>query len=283
MRAFAFPVPLRIIAERLGIPDDDREFFDAAAASAAGGLRLSPLTPEAMVQRAELGLDLQRLLMRLIEARRAEPRDDMITILATSRLEEADRPLTHGECLSILNQFLVAGHETTTSTFGWGMLLLARHPELQQRIRGNPARIRTFVEETLRVESPVQGLPRLVTRDTDLGGYPLKAGTMIMMRYGAANRDERQFDRPDLVDMNGRRPACSSRSARRAPLHRRAARAAGTEPRIRGAARAHARHFPVENSSRAGGGTELHPAQRAGAAHRVRAAQVIAECGLVGQ
>ena len=201
MRVFAFPVPLRIISERLGIPDGDREFFYAAATSAAGALRLSPMTPEAMVQRAQLALDLQRLLVRLIEARRAQPRDDMITILATSRLEEADRPLTHGECLSILNQFLVAGHETTTSAFGWGMLLLARHPELQQRIRGNPARIRTFVEETLRLESPVQGLPRLVTKDTHLGGCPLKAGSMIMLNYGAANRDERQFDRPDLVDI----------------------------------------------------------------------------------
>jgi cytochrome P450 len=201
MQAFAFPVPLQIISERLGIPDVDREFFYAAATSAAGALRLSPMPPEAMVQRAQLALDLQRLLVRLIEARRAQPRDDMITILATSRLEEADRPLTHGECLSILNQFLVAGHETTTSAFGWGMLLLARNPGLQERIRGNPAGVRTFVEETLRLESPVQGLPRLVTKDTHLGGCPLKAGSLIMLNYGAANRDERQFDRPDAVDI----------------------------------------------------------------------------------
>jgi cytochrome P450 len=201
MRVFAFPVPLQIISERLGIPDADREFFYAGATSAAGALRLSPLTPEAMVQRAQLALELQRLLVRLIEARRTQPRDDMITILATSRLEEADRQLTHGECLSILNQFLVAGHETTTSAFGWGMLLLARNPGLQERIRGNPAGIRTFVEETLRLESPVQGLPRLVTKDTHLGGCPLRAGSLIMLNYGAANRDERQFDRPDEVDI----------------------------------------------------------------------------------
>ena len=201
MRAFAFPVPLQIISERLGIPDVDREFFYAAATGAAGALRLSPMTPEAMVARAQLALDLQRLLVRLIETRRAQPRDDMITTLATSRLEDADRQLTHGECLSILNQFLVAGHETTTSAFGWGMLLLARNPELQERIRGNAGRIRTFVEETLRLESPVQGLPRLVTKDTELGGCPLKAGSLIMLNYGAANRDERQFERPDEVDV----------------------------------------------------------------------------------
>ena len=202
MRAFAFPVPLAIIATRLGIPPADRAFFDEAATSAAAALRLSPTTHEAMVESAQLALDLQRFLVDLIEARRAQPRDDMITILATSRLEIADRRLSHGECLSILNQFLVAGHETTTSTFGWGMSLLARQPALQDAVRGDTARIRTFVEEALRLESPVQALPRLVTKDTVLGGCPLKAGSLIMLNYGAANRDERQFERPDDIDVN---------------------------------------------------------------------------------
>lgn len=201
MQAFGFPVPLTIIAQRLGIPEEDRPFFDDAATAAAAALRLSPIAPAEMVRRAELALGLQQLLIRLIEARRAEPREDMITILATSRLADEDRHLTHGECLGILNQFLVAGHETTTSTFGWGMLILCQQPELQERLRADPKLVRTFVEEVLRVESPVQGLPRLVTRDTELGGYALPAGSMIMLRYGAANRDERQFEEPDRVDL----------------------------------------------------------------------------------
>ena len=201
MEAFAFPVPLRIIADRLGIPPEDREFFNEAATAAAASLRLSPLTPEEMVHRAQLGLDLQKLLISLVEARRREPLDDMITILANSKLEKQDRYLTHGEALSILNQFLVAGHETTTSTFGWGMLLLCRHPEVQERIRGDAKATRVFVEETLRLESPVQGLPRVVTKDTELGGYKLAAGDMVMLRYGAANRDERQFADPDVVNV----------------------------------------------------------------------------------
>ncbi len=201
MEGFAFPVPLRIISDRLGIPEEDRPFFYDAATAAAAGLRLSPLPPEEMVRRAQLGVDLQKLLVRLIEARRAEPLDDMISILANSKLEDENRHLTHGEALSILNQFLVAGHETTTSSFGWGMLLLCRNPHLQDEIRSDAKLIRTFVEETLRLEAPVQGLPRLVTRDTELGGYPLKAGEMIMLRYGAANRDERQFENPDEVDV----------------------------------------------------------------------------------
>ena len=202
MESFAFPVPLRIIADRLGIPEADRAFFDDAATSAASGLRLTPLSPEDMVHRAQIALDLQKLLVGLVEARREDPRDDMITILATSKLEDENRLLTHGECLSILNQFLVAGHETTTSTFGWGMLLLCKNPAVQDEIRGEGRLIRTFVEEALRLEAPVQGLPRLVTKDTTLGGYPLPAGSMIMLRYGAANRDERQFPDPDVVNVH---------------------------------------------------------------------------------
>jgi len=202
MSLFASPVPLEIISDRLGIPAEDRAFFYEAAAAAAAGLKMAPVPPEVLLHRMQLGLDLQKLLIKLIEARRAEPREDMITILATSKLEVADRELTHGEILSVLNQFLVAGHETTTSTFGWGMLALCDNPAIQEQIRGDAKRIKTFVEEVLRIEAPVQGLPRLVVRDTELGGYALKKGDMMMLRYGAANRDERQFESPDSVDVD---------------------------------------------------------------------------------
>ena len=201
MAGFAGPVPLEIIGDRLGIPQEDREFFNDAAEVSAAVLRMSPLPPEEQVRRMQVQLDLQHLLVRLIEARRSDPQDDMITILATSTLQPDNRPLTHGEAISILNQFLVAGHETTTSTFGWGMMVLCQKPELQDQLRDNPELTRTFVEEVLRFESPVQGLPRLVTKDTELGGYPIQAGQMVMLRFGAANRDERQFAEPDQVDL----------------------------------------------------------------------------------
>ncbi len=202
MEIFAFPVPLEIISDRLGIPLEDREFFYEAATAAAAGLKMAPVPPEDILHRMSLARDLQKLLIRLVEARREDPKEDMITILANTKLEEADRQLTHGEILSILNQFLVAGHETTTSTFGWGMLALCDNPALQEEIRGDEKRVKTFVEEVLRIEAPVQGLPRLVARDTELGGYPLKKGDMMMLRYGAANRDERQFDNPDQINVN---------------------------------------------------------------------------------
>ena len=203
--SFATAVPLEIIADRLGVPHADREFFEDAATAAAGALRLTPLPGEEMVRRAQLALDLQKLCVRLVEERRAEPQDGMISILANSELGEDKRPLTHGECISVLNQFLVAGHETTASAFSWGMLLLCKNPHLQDELRDNPALTKTFVEETLRMEAPVQGLPRLVTTDTELGGVELKAGSMVMLRYGAANRDGGQFENPDNVDLHRKR------------------------------------------------------------------------------
>lgn len=202
MSIFAFPVPLEIISDRLGIPQDGREFFYEAATAAAAGLKMAPVAPEQLIHRMQLALDLQRFLIDIVEARRKKPEGDMITILANSKLEHEDRELTHGEILSVLNQFLVAGHETTTSSLGWGMLALCDNPELQEQMRGDEKRVKTFVEEVLRIEAPVQGLPRLVTRDTELGGYPLKAGDMMMLRYGAANRDERQFPNPNQVDLD---------------------------------------------------------------------------------
>ena len=214
---FAFPVPLRIIGDRLGIPTNEREFFDHAATQAASGLRLTPITPEQMVARAQTALDLQRFLVDIVEQRRQEPLDDMITILATSRLKAQDRLLTHGEILSVLGQFLVAGHETTSSTFGWGMLLLCQNPSVQDELRGNEKLIKVFCEEILRLEAPVQGLPRLVTKDTELGGYPLRAGELIMLRYGAANRDERQFEDPDVLNIH--RPKPGSQLAFGAGVH----------------------------------------------------------------
>ena len=201
MSGFGFPVPLEIISVRLGIPEADREFFYDAATCAASGLRIQQLANDEMLRRAQVAIDLQNLLVGLVEARREEPLNDMITILANRKLEEEDRLLTHGEILSILQQFLVAGHETTTSAFGWGMWLLCHNRHLQEKLRGNPEGIKVFVEEALRIRAPVQGLPRKVTEDTELGGVNIPAGSFIMLRYGAANMDEKQFPNPEVVDI----------------------------------------------------------------------------------
>lgn len=195
----AFPIPLTIIGDRLGVPREDREVFERGAGIAADALRLNMYEDEEFLARMQHELELQRLMLRIFDERRKAPREDMISMLANSRLAHLDRPLTHGEASSILRQFLVAGHETTTSAFGFGMLALCQNPGLAESLYANPEKVRTFVEEILRIESPVQGLPRVVTKDTELGGHPLKAGDVVMLRYGAANRDERVFEAPDEV------------------------------------------------------------------------------------
>jgi cytochrome P450 len=202
VESFAAPIPLRVIGQRLGIPEDDVPMFDRGATAAASGLRLTPLTGDQMIERAQTAVDLQELLVRLIEERRSDPQEDMISILANSKLEDENRYLDHAEILSILGQFLVAGHETTTSAFGWAMLLLCKNPEIESQIASDAKMLATFVEEALRLEAPVQGLPRLVAKDTQVEGYELKAGDIVFLRYGSANRDERKFDDADSYDLN---------------------------------------------------------------------------------
>lgn len=201
MEAYAAPIPLMVIGQRLGIPDEDVPMFNRGATAAASGLRLTPLTGDQMIERAQTAVDLQNLLVRLVEERRSCPTEDMISILANSRLEDENRLLNHAEILSILGQFLVAGHETTTSAFGWAMLLLCRNPEIEQQIASDPKALAVFIEESLRLEAPVQGLPRLVTQDTQVEDYKLKAGEIVFLRYGSANRDERKFEDADQCNL----------------------------------------------------------------------------------
>jgi cytochrome P450 len=203
---FAFPVPLRIIADRLGVPSEDQAFFADAATAMAALLRMTTPPPDEMLRRARQNRDLENYLIELVEKRRSDPKDDLCSALGAARLEEEDRPFDAAEIWSILSQFLVAGHETTSSTFGFAMQLLCENAPLQDHIRGNENLIRNFVEEALRLEAPVQGLPRLVTKDTELAGVPLKQGETLMLRFGAANRDERQYPNPDAVDLDRPHP-----------------------------------------------------------------------------
>jgi len=202
MEAFAFPVPLAIIGQRLGVPEAEATLFEQGATAAASALRLTPLSGEEMIERAQTAVDLQNLLIGLTEERRSNPTDDMISILANAKLEDEDRYLDHAEIQSILNQFLVAGHETTTSAFGWGMLLLCKQPEIQARLASDPSKLQVFIEESLRLEAPVQGLPRLVTRDTRIEDYELKAGEIVFLRYGSANRDDAKFEQADMCKLD---------------------------------------------------------------------------------
>ena len=195
MNAFAIPLPVRVISHMLNVPAereaDIKRWSDDAVASL--GTRL---TPERVVEAARGVLESQLFFIAQFADRRQNPQDDFTTDLVSATFEDADgttRNLTDAEMFSIVQQLMVAGNETTTKLFSEGMKLLLEHPQWWQRIVSEPALIPAVIEEVLRMASPNQGLFRVVTRDTELEGVPLKKGTRLWVMFGAANRDERTF------------------------------------------------------------------------------------------
>jgi cytochrome P450 len=113
-----------------------------------------------------------------------------------------ERTMNVPELLSAIQQFLVAGGETTTYALGNGMLIIAHDVGLAERLRGSDQRLQTFVEEVLRLRSPTQGIFRRVLKQAVLGGVEIPVGSFVNIRLAAANRDERIFDNPDELDID---------------------------------------------------------------------------------
>ena len=191
---FADELPMAVIADQIGVPRSDLRDFKKRADLAIGGIeRTIPPEEERDVLRA--GLEMQEYFLMRAEERRRDPKDDILTTLATAELEtdEGPRPLNDAEILSIIQQLQVAGKETTAHLIGSTMLLFIENPEQLAKVRERPELIGNMTEEALRVESPVRALFRTTTRETTLGGVTLPAKTTLMLIYGAANRDEREF------------------------------------------------------------------------------------------
>jgi cytochrome P450 len=196
---FAVPVPLYVIADQLGVPREDAPRFKIWSDASVAPLGLM-LSDEEWIDSAGKMLEFQRYFVDALEERRARPRDDLLTALLQARAD-GEKPLDTAELLSIISQVLVAGNETTTNSIAAGMTLLIDNPEQQRVLREDPTRIPTFVEETLRLESAVQGLFRVVKEDTELGGCAIPKGARVMLRYAAANRDAAKFACPHKLDV----------------------------------------------------------------------------------
>ena len=196
---FAVPVPLYVIADQLGVPRDDAPKFKIWSDASVAPLGLM-LTDDEWIDSATKLLEFQRYFVAALDERRQNPRDDLLSALLEVRDDEG-KPLDNGELLSIISQVLVAGNETTTNSIAAGMTLLIDNPDQQKLLREDPSRIPTFVEETLRLESAVQGLFRVVKQDTELGGYAIPQGARVMLRYAAANRDAAKFGCPHQLDV----------------------------------------------------------------------------------
>ena len=198
MRAVAGPLPVIVIAEMLGVPPEDRARF--AEWSHDRARILEPLVGARERERAAAaGEAFDAYFLPIIQARRREPRDDIISALA--RAEEAGDALTERETLTMLRLLLIAGNETTTNLIGNGVLALLEHPEQLRLLREDPSRIPAAVEELLRFDTPVQLDLRGVADDCEMHGVRLRRGEPAVLALGAANRDPEAFDEPDRLDV----------------------------------------------------------------------------------
>ncbi|MCY3898092.1 MAG: cytochrome P450 [Caldilineaceae bacterium] len=195
---FAFPLPVIVIAEMLGIPAEDRDKFNVWSNDIA--LAVEPILSGEEIVRVERASDeIIEYFEGIIEQRRREPRDDMLSALLAAE-EEGDR-LSHDELLGTLMLLLVAGNETTRSLIGNGMLALLKNPEQLQRLRDSPDLLDTSIDEMLRYDSPVQFIIRVVMEDVEFKGKQFRAGQKVIILVGAANRDPTVFADPGALDI----------------------------------------------------------------------------------
>jgi cytochrome P450 len=196
---FAVPLPLTVIAEQLGVPRADLDKFkkwsDGFVAQ-LGGMA----TTEEQVEAWKLIVEFQKYFEKVLKDRAENPQADILSAVVNARVE-GEAPLDIAECLSILQQLLVAGNETTASSICHGMRLLVEDPEQRALLREEPERIPNAVEEILRLSTPTANMWRVCIQDTELGGVEIPKGSAMLVRYSAANRDPAIFPDPHRFDV----------------------------------------------------------------------------------
>ncbi len=195
---FAFPLPVVVIAEMLGVPREDREQFKLWSHALTDTLEPEP-NIEKMKQANKATEELYEYLRPLVAERRKNPKNDLITALAAA--EEEGKKLTEDELLANCVLILVAGHETTVNLIGNAVRTLLQHPDQLDLLKANPDLIGSAIGEVLRFESPVQSTRRLAGETLDLNGTKINEGDMLVLLLGAANRDPAQYENPDTFDI----------------------------------------------------------------------------------
>jgi cytochrome P450 len=193
----ASPLPVRVIAEMLGIPSEDHARFRDWSNELVRSLGEAKLEDFQAAERAADQLD--KYFEAIIEARRRAPKDDLISALVQA--EDAGDRLKRPEMLSTLSLLLVAGNETTTNLISNATLALLRNPEQLEHLRQSPERVPGAIEELLRYDSPVQMTSRIATEDRVLRGHPIKKGQQLVLLLGSANRDPDVFPDADRLDL----------------------------------------------------------------------------------
>jgi cytochrome P450 len=197
--AFAVPLPCTIFLALLGLPQDDLPRFlriKDDIIRPAGGLA----SREATAIRARTAQEIYGYFSPVVAARRAEPRDDLITRLVDAEVD--GHRLSDEDILDICFLFLIAGLDTVTATLTCSVAYLAEHPEHRRELVADPSLIPAAIEELLRWETPVPGVARVCRRDTELDGVAVPAGTRVTVLIGSANTDGAEFDDADTVDFH---------------------------------------------------------------------------------
>jgi cytochrome P450 len=198
IRDVGFLLPVTVICELLGVPVADRELFRRLTGDLAAVVDLEA-TPTELGRAAGAELAFPAYLVPLFEARRREPRDDLVSALVAA--EEAGDRLGADELLTTVLLLLVAGHETTMNLIGNGLLALLRHPAQLALLRARPDLRPSAVEELLRYDSPVRRTVRTAAVDTVVDEEPLRAGEQVLVHLDEANRDPVVFTDPDTLDI----------------------------------------------------------------------------------
>ena len=199
---FAYPIPVNVICEMLGVPVADHERFRGWSLDIARGLDSIWLPPDSEIPRRSAASRhaISDYFRGLIAQRRASPRNDLLSALIAA--EAAGDKLSEEELVATCILLLIAGHETTVNLIGNGMLALLRHPAELRRLRESPGLITSAVEELLRYDGPVQRTARVASADATIGGRTIAKGDMVMPFIAAADRDPAQFPEPDRLDLS---------------------------------------------------------------------------------
>ena len=202
---FGVPLPVEVIAKALNVPDDRLGDFKRWSDDSIAGIGTNISIDERV--EAERGVnEFQRYFADALEQRRINPQEDLLTKLLNARIDDDDpevtdkRALDLPEMLSIIQQLLVAGNETTTKMLTEMMRLLGEHPDKWEAVKRDPKLIPGVVEETLRLSTPTQGMWRIATRDVELAGVHIPKGSRVVVVFSSANRDENVFIDPDEFD-----------------------------------------------------------------------------------
>lgn len=198
---FAMPYPLTVITRLVGIPEEDVDRVKTWSASWIERFGMM-LDDQADDRAVGLEIECQHYTKKIIDRLRANPDGSILSDIINIPTPEGTYLDDNELFTHIQADLIVAGSETTTNTMSAGIMLLCQNPEIDKRLRADPDKyLRVFIEEVLRLESPVQGLFRVAAEDIKLHGVTIPKGSLMQLRYGSANRDPEQFANPDELDL----------------------------------------------------------------------------------